>query len=348
MIDLRSDTVTLPSKEMRQFMLNAPIGDDVYGEDDSINSLENKAAHLFNKESALFVPSGTMANLISVLTHCNRGEEVLLGDKSHIFIYEAGGVSAFGGIHSYQLHNNDDGTIDIKNIKDNIRKTNDDHFPKTKLLCLENTHNLCYGSVLNSEYFKNVSDVIQQHNIKLHIDGARIFNASIALNTPVNELAKYADSISCCLSKGLGCPSGSLIMGSNQFIIKARKIRKALGGGMRQAGILAAAGIYALDNMIERLIKDHINALNLANGLKKIKNIDIDINKVQTNLVFFYLHNTNLTDQQFIDKLLKHKIKIDAKGNHKFRIATHCDFNEEEIDIVLNSINKILSKESDV
>ena len=223
MIDLRSDTVTLPSDKMKAFILDAPLGDDVYGEDPSINYLQDQIADIFNKEAALFVPSGTMANLISVLTHCNRGDEILLGDKSHIFYYEAGGVSAFGGIHSHQLRNNDDGTINIDDITKNIRKKGNDHFPKTKLLCLENTHNFCYGSPIGVEYLNTVKDLINNYQIKLHLDGARIFNASIALGVSVDKLVSSADSISCCLSKGLSAPVGSLIIGNKNFITKAKK-----------------------------------------------------------------------------------------------------------------------------
>ena len=343
MIDLRSDTVTLPSKEMKEFMFDAPLGDDVFGEDPSINALQDKASNLFQKEKALFVPSGTMANLISVLTHCNRGDEILLGNKSHIFKYEAGGASAFGGIHSHQLNNNDDGTIDINNILENIRDTRDDHFPKTKLLCLENTHNFCYGSAITQEYIAEVKSQISQFNIKLHIDGARIFNAATSLNCSVSTLAQDADSITFCLSKGLSCPSGSLILGTSDFIKKAKKIRKGLGGGMRQAGILASAGIYALDNLTNRLGEDHKNALLIAKGLEDVDNIDIDISKVSTNLIFFYLKKNDLSDESFINKLLENKIKIDSKGNRKFRIATHYGFASDNIERVINTIKSIVN-----
>jgi len=343
MIDLRSDTVTLPSKEMKEFMFDAPLGDDVFGEDPSINALQDKASNLFQKEKALFVPSGTMANLISLLTHCNRGDEILLGNKSHIFKYEAGGASAFGGIHSHQLNNNDDGTIDINNIIENIRDTRDDHFPKTKLLCLENTHNFCYGSAITQEYIAEVKSQISQFNIKLHIDGARIFNAATSLNCSVSTLAQDADSITFCLSKGLSCPSGSLILGTSDFIKKAKKIRKGLGGGMRQAGILASAGIYALDNLTNRLGEDHENALLIAKGLEDVDNIDIDISKVSTNLIFFYLKKNDLSDKSFINKLLENKIKIDSKGNRKFRIATHYGFASDNIERVINTIKSIVN-----
>ncbi len=342
MIDLRSDTVTLPSKEMKQFLIESPIGDDVYGEDPSINHLQKKIAKIFNKEAALFVPSGTMANLISVLTHCDRGDEILLGNKSHIFYYEAGGVSAYGGIHSHQLKNNDDGTIDIADIKNSIRKIGDDHYPKTKLLCLENTHNYCYGSPIGSQYFKDVKKIIKEYDIKIHIDGARIFNAAQALGESVEQLTEHGDSISCCLSKGLSAPVGSLIIGNKQFIQKAKRIRKSLGGGMRQAGLLAAAGTYSLDFMISRLEEDQKNAQELAQQLSAIDNIKIDISKVKTNIIFFHLISNNISDEQFLADLIKNNIKIDYKGNRKFRLVTHSGFETSNIQTVTNIIKKII------
>ena len=342
MIDLRSDTVTLPPIAMKDYMMQSSLGDDVYGEDPSINLLQEKTADLFKKEDALFVSSGTMANLISVLTHCNRGDEILLGDKSHIFYYEAGGVSAFGGIHSHQLKNKDDGTIDINEIKNNIRKEGDDHFPKTKLLCLENTHNYCYGSPIKQNYFKEVNELLNAKNIKLHIDGARIFNASIALKTSVADLTNNAESVSCCLSKGLCAPVGSLIVGKRDFILKAKKIRKALGGGMRQAGIIASAGLYSFNNMIDRLEEDHEIAQILANKLYEIEDLNIELDMVKTNIIFINLNNTKLSDKEFLLQLNQNNIKIDYKGNRKFRLVTHYGFQKTEIDTVVSTIANIL------
>ena len=342
MIDLRSDTVTTPTKQMKDYMVNSPLGDDVYGEDPSINLLQEKTADLFNKEEALFVPSGTMANLISVLTHCNRGDEVLLGNKSHIFYYEAGGISSFGGIHSHQLNNLDNGTIDINDIKNNIRKKDDDHFPRTKLLCLENTHNFCYGSPIEKNYFKEVKKLLDANNINLHIDGARIFNAAVALKTSVAELTSTADSVSCCLSKGLSAPIGSLIIGTKQFIHEAKKIRKALGGGMRQAGIIASAGIYSFNHMVDRLEEDHESAQILAKKLSNIKNLFVDLNLVKTNIIFIYLKHIKLSDEEFLFQLKEKNIKIDYKGNRKFRLVTHNDFKKNEINTVVSTISNIL------
>ena len=342
MIDLRSDTVTMPSKEMKEFMFNAPLGDDVYGDDPTINLLEEKASELFGKESALFVPSGTMANLISVLVHCNRGDEIILGNKSHIFIYEAGGSSVYGGINSHQIQNNDDGTIDIDRIMGAVRNPNDSHYPITRLVCLENTHNICYGIPIKEIYFKKVREALNQKKIKMHIDGARIFNAAIALNTSVKRLAKNTDSITCCLSKGLSAPIGSLIMGNAEFIYQARRIRKSLGGGMRQSGILAAAGIYSFENMISRLEEDHENAYQLAFCMSQLSEIKLDIKKVYTNIIFFYLQNTSIKDDEFILELFNNNIKIDSKGNRKFRIVTHYGFSKKDVKTVIKKLKLIL------
>ena len=341
MIDLRSDTVTLPTNEMKQFIMDSPLGDDVYGEDPSVNLLQKKIAKIFNKESALFVPSGTMANLISVLTHCNRGDEVILGNKSHIFFYEAGGISAFGGVHSHQINNNDDGTININDIENAIRKKGDDHFPKTKLICLENTHNACYGSPINTDFFSEVKNIAKKHNIPIHLDGARIFNAAIALNKSVDELTKDCDSVSCCLSKGLSAPVGSVILGSKNFISKAKSLRKALGGGMRQAGLIASAGIFSLDHMINRIKDDHSNAKILASKLNLIKNLEINLNKVHTNIIFIYNRDKTLSNQDLVLSLEKNNIKIDYKGNSKFRLVTHSGFRKEDINTVIKVFRKI-------
>ena len=342
MIDLRSDTVTLPSNDMKKFIIDSPLGDDVYGEDPSVNLLQNKIAKIFNKEAALFVPSGTMANLIAVLTHCNRGDEVILGDKSHIFYYEAGGISAFGGIHSHQLKNNDDGTININDIKTSIRALGNDHFPKTKLICLENTHNACYGSPLNTAYFHDVKKVANKHDLSIHLDGARIFNAAIALNKSVDELTKDCDTISCCLSKGLSAPVGSVILGNKAFILKAKHMRKALGGGMRQAGLIAAGGIFSLENMIDRIADDHVNAKELAYELHKIKTISINPEQVYTNIIFIYNKNTKISNKQLLNELEKNNIKIDYKGNSKFRLVTHSGFKKRDINTVVKVFKEIL------
>ena len=271
-IDLRSDTITLPTKEMLDAIDRADLGDDVFQEDPTINQLEELAAKRFNKQAALFVPSGTMANLVAVLSHCQRGDEVILGDQAHTFLYEAGGISAFGGVHSRQLVNQADGTISIDDIKHAIRKE-DVHFPTTRLICLENTHNRCFGMPLSSDYVNSVAEVAKNDSILVHVDGARIFNAAVSLDTSVAELTHEIDSVSFCLSKGLSAPAGSLLCGPEDFIYRARRNRKALGGGLRQAGILAAAGIVALEKMTERIAEDHQNAKVLAEGISGINGI---------------------------------------------------------------------------
>ena len=272
MIDLRSDTVTLPTEEMRNAMATAVVGDDVMGEDPTVNQLEKMAADLAGMEASLFVASGTMGNLVSVLAHCDRGDEVVLGDKSHLYRGEAGGISVLGSVSFKPLQNQEDGTIDINQLFESI-SPDDFHFSKTKVIALENTQNHCGGAVLLPEYVEKVSNFTNKHGLLLHMDGARIFNAAVYLGLNLSTLLENVDSVSICLSKGLSAPVGSLVCGSEEFISKARRIRKMLGGGMRQAGIIAAAGIIALEKMVDRLSEDHINAKKLAVGLSKIPNI---------------------------------------------------------------------------
>jgi threonine aldolase len=251
---------------MRQAMANAPVGDDVFGEDPTVNKLQEMAAEKMGKQAGLFVPSGTMGNLAAVLAHCGRGDEVILGNKAHTFLYEAGGISALGGVHSCQLQNQPDGTLLLQDIQVAIR-SKDAHQPVSRLVCLENTHNRCGAVALTAEYTRAVGELAHQNDLFLHLDGARIFNASAALGVPAIELAAPADSVTFCLSKGLSAPVGSVLCGSTEFITRAHRIRKQLGGGMRQAGILAAAGIVALETMVNRLPEDHKRARDLALGL---------------------------------------------------------------------------------
>ena len=301
-IDLRSYTVTLPSPEMFKVLESTQLGDDVFSEDPTVNNLQKKAAIMMGKEDALIVPSGTMGNLVSILVHCSRGDEVILGDQAHTFLYEAGGISAFGGIHSRQLKNNDDGTIDIDKIKSAIREENV-HFPPTTLICLENTHNRCFGAPLTVGYMKEVSDIAKENRCKVHLDGARIFNAAVALRVNVKELTQDVHSITFCLSKGLSAPVGSVICGCEEFIYHARRNRKALGGGMRQAGIIAAAGIVSLEKMISQIQDDHENAQQLAKGISQIKGLSVDKEKVKTNIIYFELESSKLTGSDIVDKM---------------------------------------------
>ena len=321
-VDLRSDTTTLPSDEMRQAIAGSELGDDVFQDDPTINRLQDLAAEKMGKEAALLVPSGTMANLVSILTHCGRGAEVILGNRAHTYKYEKGGISAYGSIHSTQIPNLDDGTMQLEDIRDAIRGV-DDHFPETKLIGLENTHNVCGGSPLSVAYTKEVADLARSHNIKLHIDGARIFNAAVALGVEVHELVEDADSMSFCMSKGLAAPVGSVICGSKDFINQARGIRKGLGGGMRQAGIIAAAGIVALETMVDRLQEDHTNAQLLAEGIADLPGIVLDPGSIKTNIIYFDMDNNAVESADFLAALSTKGIKFFDTGPRRFRMVTH-------------------------
>lgn len=296
-VDLRSDTVTKPTTLMRQAMSEAEVGDDVFGDDPTVIKLEKEVASLFGKEASLFFPSGTMCNLVSVMTHCTkRGSEVILGSKCHIHIYEQAGIAQIAGVGSCVLPNLDDGTIDVKAIEEAIRTPNI-HFPVTELIALENTHNYCGGKVLSKDYLKSVHVLSQRKNIPIHLDGARIWNAADASGLSLEEMASYVDTLSVCLSKGLGAPSGSLLVGTKSFIERARRTRKAVGGGMRQVGILAAAGLQAIsDYQLLGIIKeDHRRAQILAHGLSKIDGLLLDPQSVQTNIIFVSMDMTKFT-----------------------------------------------------
>ena len=337
-VDLRSDTVTLPTDSMRQAILDAELGDDVFEEDPTINDLEAKAATVFGKEAALIVPSGTMANLVSVLAHCDRGTEVILGDKAHTYMYEAGGIAAFGGVHPRTLKNFDDGTIDLGEIRGAVRPDNV-HFPQTALIGLENSHNVCYGSPLTKAYIDEVAAIGQEHGLPLHIDGARIFNAAVALETTVKDLTENVHSVSFCLSKGLSCPVGSVVCGSAKFIGKARRIRKGLGGGMRQAGILAAAGIIALDEMIERLKLDHSNARRLAEGIDAIDGLTVQMDLVKTNIVYAELEGGSKRPDEVVTAMKEKGVKFFAVGPARFRMVTNSGVGADGIDHALKELS---------
>ena len=351
-IDLRSDTVTLPSDEMRQTIASAKLGDDVFAEDPCVNKLEQKAALMMGMERGLLVPSGTMGNLVSILVHCQRGTEIILGDKAHTFVYEAGGISAFGGVHSRQLTNQTDGTIDINEIKSAIRMDND-HFPKTSAITLENTHNLCNGSPLSPDYIKDVAQIARANDMKLHIDGARIFNAAVALNIDVNELVKDADSVTFCLSKGLAAPIGSIICGSEKFIYHARRIRKALGGGMRQAGIIASAGMYSLDNMLDQIHEDHKNTKRLAEGINEIEGLVVDLENIRTNILYFDIEKggnrgeelarqTNNIETYPFEITLDNICFFESRPD-RFRLVTHYGITRDDIEKTLEVLDKIVN-----
>jgi len=308
-VDLRSDTITKPTPNMQKAMAQAEVGDDVFGEDPTVNRLEEMAAARMGKEAALFVASGTMANLVSQLAHCGRGDEMILGDQAHIFFYEQGGSAAIGGIHPRTVPNQPDGKIALQDIEAAIRPDNI-HFPRTKMILLENTHNRCNGNPLEVDYMHSVGKLARSYELKVHVDGARIFNAAVALGVDTRDLVSKADSVSFCLSKGLAAPVGSLVCGTGNFIQKARRARKVLGGGMRQAGILAAAGIVALTEMVERLSEDHANAKRLAEGLEGINGLSIDPELVRTNIVFFDIARGDMTAEQLAGQLVDKGLKV--------------------------------------
>jgi len=340
-IDLRSDTVTQPTQAMRSAMAEAQVGDDVFGEDPTLNDLEELAAKKTGKEAAIFVPSGTMGNLISVLAHCARGDEVILGDRSHIFLNEVGGLSALGGIHPRIIPNNDDGTLAPDAIEKSVRHS-DIHYPPTCLVCLENTHNFCQGAPLTPEYMQEVADIAKKHALKIHLDGARIFNAAAALNMEVSQLTRHVDSVMFCLSKGLSAPVGSLVCGTEPFILKTRKLRKMVGGGMRQAGHLAAAGRVALENQIERLKVDHQLARQLAKGLADITGLELNLQQVKTNIIFFRLNHPTVEAEVFLDHLESEAIKILMIDPAVFRAVLHREISKEQIVRVLAVFRSLL------
>ena len=339
-IDLRSDTLTNPTKAMRKAMSEAEVGDDVFSEDPTVNQLEKIAAERMGKEAAIFVPSGTMGNLISILSHCERGDEVILGDQSHIFLNEVGGLSALGGIHPHIIKNEPDGTLDLKTIEQKIR-TSDIHYPPTRLITLENTHNYCMGSPISPEYMRQVGNLAQKYNLKIHIDGARIFNAAIALKLDVKDLLCEADSVMFCLSKGLSAPVGSIVCGSKNFIHKTRKWRKMVGGGMRQSGHLAAAGIIALNDLTDRLKEDHSNAQKLAQGLARLKRIVLKPELIKTNIIFFSLEHSNIKPETFLENLEAQGIKILMIHEGVFRIVLHREISETQVELVIKAMKEI-------
>jgi threonine aldolase len=342
-IDLRSDTVTKPTDEMRQAMAKAEVGDDVYGEDPTINRLQQMAAEMMGKEAGLFVSSGTMGNLLSVLSVCHRGDEVIMGNMGHTFLFEAGGISALGGVFPNTLPNQADGSLRLEDIEAAIRP-DDIHDPISRMVILENTHNRCGGTVLSPQYTQAVADLAHQHHLHLHLDGARVFNAAVALGIPAAKVAEPADSVTFCLSKGLCAPVGSVVCGSRDFIQQGRRIRKMLGGGMRQAGILAAAGIVALEKMIPRLQEDHAKAKRLADSLREIPGIVFEMGFPQSNMVFPSLSpEVPLSTQQVIEKLGAMGIRLSAVANRRFRLVTHYWISEEDVTTVIKAFEKVLA-----
>ena len=345
-IDLRSDTVTWPTPAMREAMANAPMGDDVYGEDPTVNELEATAAAMLGKEAGLFVSSGTQGNIVAALTHCGRGEEMIVGREGHMFRYEAGSSSSLGGIHPHIIDVQPDGTLPLAAIQRAIR-ADDPHFPRTRLICLENTQGTIGGIPITAAYTAEVGDIAREHHLKLHIDGARIFNAAAALKTSARDLVDPADSVSVCLSKGLCAPVGSVLVGSNEFIREARRIRKSLGGGMRQVGFMAAAGLVALREMPGRLHEDHANARVLAEGLATIPHVQMNLDAVQTNMVFFDLAETAPIAPEYFSQRLKADYNILMRPypgyTRRFRAVTHYWITPERVQTVIGAIRTLLA-----
>lgn len=333
-IDLRSDTVTQPTDAMRQAMLHAEVGDDVYGEDPGVNALEAFGARLLGKQAALFVPSGTMSNLLAVMSHCQRGEGAILGNAAHIYRYEAQGSAVLGSVALQPLPMQRDGTLAFDDIKAALAP-DDAHFVQTRLICLENTHN---GKVLPLSYLQDMGAFVAERGLKLHLDGARLFNAAVASETPVEVIAAPFDSISICLSKGLGAPVGSVLVGSHDFIARARRLRKMLGGGMRQAGILAQAGLFALEQHVTRLADDHRRAKRLAEGLAALPGIELDLSLVQSNMVFLRLREGESAP---LLAFMKER-GILFSGYGELRLVTHLQINDDDIEEVIDAFTEYL------
>ena len=341
-IDLRSDTVTRPTPEMREAMAEAEVGDDVYGDDPTVKRLEELAAEMLGKQAALFVPSGTMGNLTAMLVHCQRGHEVIVGNQSHIYLNEAGGMSALGGIQPCPIQNRPDGTLRLEDILASIR-TEDVHHPITRLICLENTQNICGGIPLTPDYTRQVGELARRNDLALHIDGARIFNAASAQSVPVRELVDPADSVMFCLSKGLAAPVGSMLVGTSKFIRRARHIRKMLGGGMRQVGVLAAAGIISLERMTKRLNEDHARANRLADGLRQVPGLVVDQNSPCTNMVYLNLSDDVQTDTQRVtQKMRDFGVLVDPENARRFRLVTHYWIDDLAVDKTIKAFQEAL------
>ncbi|NPV09624.1 MAG: low-specificity L-threonine aldolase [Anaerolineae bacterium] len=340
MIDLRSDTVTQPTPAMRKAMYEAELGDDVFAEDPTVNRLEELAAEKLGKEAALLVVSGTMGNLVSCLTHCQRGDEMILGDVAHIYLFEAGGVSALGGIHTRAVPNLPDGSLDPGDVLAAIRQPWNVHYPVSRLLALENTHNRCNGSAVPVEKMDVLGQLAHEHGLSVHLDGARIFNAQVALGVPASRIARECDSVQFCLSKGLSAPVGSVICGTRDFIREARRWRKVVGGGMRQAGVIAAAGVVALTEMIDRLSEDHANAKRLAHGLAQSPYIEIDPELYPTDIIYFTLGSKSPHDPtEFLSRLKERGVLVSQPGGTKFRAVTHYGITEADVDAAVAAIS---------
>jgi threonine aldolase len=343
-IDLRSDTVTQPTPAMRKAMAEAEVGDDVFGEDPTVNALQEKVANLLGKETALFVPSGTMANQLSIKSHTQPGDEVIIEASSHPYNFEGGAGAALSGVQ-FQCLKGVRGILDALQIEEAIRPE-DHHFPVTRLVCLENTHNRGGGSIYPVEKMAEIYRLAKSKGLLVHLDGARLWNASVATGIKPLEYTQWADSVSVCLSKGLGAPIGSLVAGSKLFIDRVHRFRKMFGGGMRQVGIVAAAGIYALDHHLERLKEDHRNAKRMAVGLKEFRGVSVDPKHVETNIVIFDVMDTGMTGAQVAEAMKREGILIHAFGKTQIRLVTHLDVSSEDIERALNAFEKVFGRKN--
>ncbi|MER6171727.1 low-specificity L-threonine aldolase [Streptosporangium sp. NPDC001681] len=331
-VELRSDTFTTPSPHMLEAMARAEVGDDCYGEDPTVRALERRAAELLGKEAACFLPSGTMANLVCLLAHCPRGSKVIVGDESDIYVYEAGGASVCGGVVYYPLPTAEDGTLALDDVAAAFPDDPEDpQFALPALLCLENPHNRCGGRVLALPYLADAARLVGERGIPLHLDGARLFNAAIAAATPPETIAAHADSVQFCLSKGLGAPVGSVAVGTGPLIRRARRARKMLGGGMRQAGVLAAAGLVALEEMPTRLAEDNANARQLAQGLAELEGVEI-ASPPETNMVFFRITHPGVEQRLFISRAEASGVRIAELGHGRIRAVTHSGVDSKDIE----------------
>lgn len=339
-IDLRSDTLTRPTPAMREAMAAADVGDDQYGEDPSVNRLEARAAETVGKEAAVYVPSGTMGNLAAVLAHCDRGDEVILGDQSHILWYESAGISAVGGIMPRTVVSDRWGMFDLDEVEHTIREDRPG-YPPTGLLCVENTYNRCSGAAVPVEHLRDLRDVAQRQGIPIHMDGARVFNAAAALGVPVEEITGQVDSVQFCLSKGLAAPVGSLVAGSAEFIDRVRMMRKLLGGAMRQAGVIAAAGLVALETMVDRLPEDHRRARELAEGLARIPHLEIDVEVVRSNILVFK-PASGIDKSAFVASLEREGVRVSDYGLKGLRMVTHYEISDEDVITVLDVVESVV------
>lgn len=341
MIDLRSDTVTHPTQAMREAMYRAEVGDDVYGEDPTVNRLEALAAERLGKEAALLLLSGTMGNLVGMLAHTRRGNEAIVGEHSHIFLNEAGGAAALGGVQLFPIPTHR-GRMDPATVEASIRAVDNVHFPRTSLVCLENTANTDGGAVVSVADTNAVAEVAHRHGLRLHLDGARLFNATVALGVPASTLLAQVDSVTFCLSKALACPIGSILAGSADYIKEARRWRKMVGGSLRQSGVFAAAGIVALEEMVDRLADDHRNARRLAEGLAQLPGLTVDPAATETNIIMIHVADARIQPRAFVTAMAERGVRIGSPYGTRIRAVTHYQFRAEEVDTVLRAAKESL------